>query len=402
MMADTTPIKVLFIKDHLNDAGGTAYFLRVLPRLDRARVEPVLCTLRARHPVGLRFEAAGIRPTFLSRAKWDPRAVSDLRRVIREQKPEIIHIEGRKSLLMGRVAARLAGRPVIAHFHDMLPVAGWLDGLQRSLAPWTTVSLAVSQAVRQWAIRNFAIPPGRIEVLYNGLDLERFTAPAADARARIRGELGLDPTTPLVGLVGRIVTAIKGHDLMIRALPELLSQCPGAVLAIIGDGPDRQACQALAAELGVGAAVRFTGQRNDIPDLLAALDVVVMTSLSEGLPYAAIEAAAAGRPVVAFANGGIPEVVLDGETGILVASGDVAGLARALARVLNDPALMRGLGQAGRRHAQRFAISEHVRKLEDVYERIAGRAEGACSATPLSALALAPAERSSAGDAGGR
>ncbi len=120
-------------------------------------------------------------------------------------------MEGRKTLLAGRLAARQLGRPAIVHFHDMLPLSGPMGTLQRRLAPWTAKALAVSAAVGEFVNREFAIPAERIEVLHNGLDIDRFQTPDGDARARIRLELGVDDARPVIGLVGRIITRSRGR-----------------------------------------------------------------------------------------------------------------------------------------------------------------------------------------------
>lgn len=368
-------MRVLFVKDTLGHAGkdisgGVVYLLETLPRLEKPIV-PSLCVLRSHHPMAARFEAFGIRPIFLARAKWDPRVLTDLLGLLKREDIDLLHIEGRKSLLFGRLAARLAGRPVVAHFHDMLPLGAGMRALQRRLAPATELGLTVSGAVRDFVVREFALPAERVEVLHNGHDLDRYATPSADAR-RLRERLGLSETAPLVGLIARIVNPIKGQDLMIGAMPRLLEKHPDAVLLVVGDGPDRAACEALARRLEVERAVQFLGQRDDVPDLLAMVDVVVMPSLSEGFGYAALEAAAAGRPVVAFRTGGIPEIVVDGISGLLVATAEVRDLADALARVLGDGDLAAKLGRGGRRRAGHFTLERHAQRLAEIYAAVSG------------------------------
>jgi glycosyltransferase involved in cell wall biosynthesis len=374
--ASTAPtaglLRVLFVSDHLGHANGavhgvTTYFLETLAAFERARVEPALCILQPPHPAAARFAAAGIPPIFLGRSKWDPRSFLDLLRLVRQREVDVLHVSGEKSLMLGRVVARLAHLPVVAHFHDALPGPRWLRWLQRRLAARTDFAIAVSAPIREAALRAFGLPPGRVQVLHNGLDVDRFAHPAGDARGRIRDELGVAPAAPTVILIGR-VHKVKGQQAMIRALPRVLRQCPEAALVIVGEGPDRAACEALAREQGLGPRVRFTGQRNDIPDLLAAADVAVVPSLwQEPFPFTALEAMAAGRPVVAFRTGGLPEAIVDGQTGLLVPYADEDGLADAVARVLTRPGLATRLGEAAGRHAQTFSIQRHVEQLEALY-----------------------------------
>lgn len=404
------PLRVLCIKDRIADTGGTAYFLRTLPLLDPARVQPTMCGLRPWHPIGTRFEAAGIPTRFLERGKWDPRGFNDVRRLMREHDPDVVHLEGRKTLLAGRVAARQLGRPVIAHFHDMLPLSWPMRALQRRLASSTAKALAVSEAVRDFVIREFAIPPERVDVLYNGLDVDRLQEPDAAVRARIRRELDVDDATPLIGLIGRVITAIKGQDVMLRAMRGVLARRPDAVLAVVGDGPDLETCRVLAADLGIEHATRFMGHRSDVPDVLAAIDVAAVPSMcDEGFSFVALEALAAGRPVVAFRSGGIPEIVQHDVSGIIVAKGDEAGLARGAARLLEDDDLRRGMAANGRKRAQDFTLERHVAKLTAVYEAAAtasrtrgGRpAIGSPAGAPHDGEVWSPSGRAQAGKSAG-
>lgn len=146
------------------------------------------------------------------------------------------------------------------------------------------------------------------------------------------------------------------------------ARCPDAVLLIAGDGPARGDCESLVRSLGLESVVRFLGHRQDVPDLLASMDVVAVPSVGEkSFGYSALEAIAAGRPVVAFVSEGLRQIVLDGTTGFLVPKGDVDRLATSLADVLTDGALAKRLGEGGRLHAQAFSIERHVRRLERLY-----------------------------------
>jgi glycosyltransferase involved in cell wall biosynthesis len=365
------PIRVLFAKDRLHETGGTLYYLNVLPRLDPARVTPLLCAFAPRHPIAERFEAIGIKPTFFGRTRWDPRAIPDVLQFARGHHVDLVHLDGPTSFPFGRLGACLTRLPTIAHFHSMLQLPPLRALLNRQPMLATSKSIAVSAAVRQWALAALAIAPERIEVFYNGHDIDRYASPSVDARSRIRRELALPSNLPVVGVVGRLDIAQKGQDVLIRALPGLRERCPGVALLVVGNGPDRARCEALVNQLGLVDAVRFCGYRNDIPDLLAAVDVVAVPSAcAEGLPLVAIEASAAARPIVAFDGGGLPEVVVHGETGLIVRRGDSAGFVAALARIIADPVLAKRMGASGRRHATRFTLSRHVDKLMAFYEEV--------------------------------
>jgi glycogen(starch) synthase len=239
---------------------------------------------------------------------------------------------------------------------------------QRRLASTTAIGVASSRTVRDWACSRYGLPPDRVQVVYPSHDRGRFVAPPAAAL----DALGIPPRTRVVAMVGRLVSAQKGQDLLLRAMPEIRLHYPEAVLLIVGEGPDRAALEALSRKLDLAAAVRFLGHRDDIPALLAASEVVAVPSVvEEAFGLTALEGMAAGRPVVAFASGGLPELVCHGETGILVPKGDVAGLASAIRRLLADAPLRHRLGAAGRRVAAAFTTEARVEALSDIYEQIA-------------------------------
>lgn len=369
------PVRVLFVNDHLGFPGGvthgsTTYLSTVLPAFDRARIDARLCILRDRHPAAERFEAVDVPLVFLGRSKWDLRALSDLLALIRRWECDIVHLNGQKSHLLGRVAARILHRKAIIHLHMLYEPKPRV--LQRWLARGTAWALGVSEPLRRCAVEAFAMPSERTETLHNGIRLERFEPGDAEGRERIRRALGIGPSDPVIGVVGRITTAPdKGQRLAIEAMAAVLTDCPDAVMLIVGDGPARTACEARAAELGLDGAVRFLGHRTDVPDLYAAMDVVAVPSVvDEAFGYTALEGIAAGRPVVAFGGGGLPEIVLHGKTGLLVDNADVEGLAEALGRLLADRAARERMGAAGRRHAAGFAFQRHVERLDALYHEL--------------------------------
>lgn len=371
--------RVLFINDHLGYADGswhgvTRYCVDVLPRLDASRFAVTACFLRARHPAAEDLEARGIRPLFPTRSRYDPRALPDIVRLVREHRIDLLHLGGHKAWLLGRIAGRLTSHPAVLHVHDINPVGSGLRFLQRRVARWTSLALAVSEAAAAWTTEQLAIPSDRTIVLRNGVDLSIGEAAHRDVR-RIRSELRIGEEARVAGIIGRLAPE-KGHRVLIRAWPSLLARCPGAVLLVVGEGPTRGACESLVRELGLGETIRFTGHRGDVRELLGIMDVVALPSEREGFGYAALEAMAAGKPAVAFRVGGVPSIVIDGETGILVPPGDGEGLVRGLSSLLADAALRSRLSEGCRRHARGFTLEDHVRRLEGIYESVVRRASG--------------------------
>jgi glycosyltransferase involved in cell wall biosynthesis len=366
---DLPPIMVL--ADHFGYAGGvrhgvTTYLLHVLPLLAAAGVELTVCFLRAPHAAATELRAAGIRPVFFDAGKWDPTVPLRIAALARRNGVRLLHATGVKGTLAARIAARLTGARTLLHVHDLNDPGALLAALQRLLAQPTDAAVCVSQAVRELAVRRYHVRPERVRVARNGVPLEVLRRGGAGARNRVLAELNIEPERPVLAIIGRL-HPVKGHRALLAMLPAILRGCPRALLLVIGDGPERTACEQLARSLGISAHVRFLGKRGDVPHLLAAIDLVLMPSESEGLGLAAIEALAAARPVIAFAVGGLPEVVADGRNGRLVAPGDSEAFASAVVETLRNPARRLSYARGAASSAQRFGIEAHVQRLIDCY-----------------------------------
>lgn len=307
----------------------------------------------------------------------DLRCVYQLWRLMRRLRPQIVHTHTAKAGTVGRVAARLAGVPIVVHtfhghvFHGYFgPIATrTFLSIERGLGRLTDRTLAVSESQRRELARYGVAPWEQIEVMPLGLELERFTHCEA-RRGELRAELGLPSDAPLVGIVARLVP-IKDHDTFLRACRRVADRLPAARFLVVGDGERRGEIEALAGTLGLGDRTLFLGWRHDLDRLYADVDVVALTSRNEGLPVAVIEAMASARPVVATRVGGVPDLVRDGATGLLAPPGDTGAIANALLRLLEDSHLAARMGQAGREAAYpRYTSGRLVANVRDLYERL--------------------------------
>jgi glycosyltransferase involved in cell wall biosynthesis len=192
----------------------------------------------------------------------------------------------------------------------------------------------------------------------------------------LRRELQIGEGADVIAMVGRM-HPVKGHRGMLQMLPDIVRSCPAAVLLLVGDGPERAPCEELVTRLSMQDHVRFLGQRTDIPELLAAADLVVMPSQSEGLGLAAIEALAAGKPVVAYGVSGLREVVSDNRDGKLIAAGDQNAFAQAVVTLLKDRRLMESFSKHATVAAERFSLERHIEALVSCYRDIAEEAAAA-------------------------
>jgi glycosyltransferase involved in cell wall biosynthesis len=310
----------------------------------------------------------------------DVLATVRLARLIRRERPQILHTHTAKAGTVGRVAALLAGSarpPIVVHtFHGHV-LRGYFGALrsrffcvlERLLARATTVLVAVSPQVRDDLVALGVAPADKFAVVRLGIELdERIASP--DGRAETRRYLGIPDERFAIGWVGRM-TAVKRTEDVLGAFRLLRDRGVEATLCLVGDGPDRPGLEQLAHELGIARETLFLGYQEDVGALYAAFDALVLPSGNEGTPVSVIEALAAGRPVVATRVGGIPDVVRDGTDGFLVEPGATGELAERLGRLAADPALRERLGDAGReRVGPRYAVARLVEDVDRLYRSL--------------------------------
>ncbi len=296
--------------------------------------------------------------------------------LLRRSRPVAILTFTHHANLVGIPLAWLAGVPlrIASHRGRIHGFPVWLQRLHAAMvnSPLTACLVAVSDEVRQQSVEE-GVRLGRIVVIPNAVDLPEAVA---GARARVRAELGVPPGAGLVLAVGRL-NAEKGQALLLRAAPVVLSGCPSTVFAFAGDGPLREELEQQAAQLGIAGQVRFLGVRQDVPALLAAADLFVLPSRSEGMPNALLEAMAAGLPVVSFDVGGVSEALTYGESGLLVPPEDVGGLASAMLALLRDEPERLRLGAAARERIRtRHTLENMCAQYERLFEQKSGDRKG--------------------------
>jgi glycosyltransferase involved in cell wall biosynthesis len=369
------PTRVLHVCDKFGVAGSSTHGVSRLfswwfPRFD-SRFEVTLCGLKSPEPGSLALEAQGIPLTYLHRGPFDPRILADLVRLIRRQGARIVHVHGYAAADFGRVAARLTGASLVLHEHFADPSMPAYQGFaDRLLARLTDRAIAVSTSTADFLVHQRHVPADRVHVIFNGAPLQEFAGTDPAAGRALRAALGFPPDALVIGSIGRL-NAQKGHGhLLVAAAPVLLSHFQARVL-IVGDGDLMPALQAQAAALGIAERVVFAGHRADIPAVLAAIDVLCISSTYEGTPLVLFEAMAAGKAIVSTAVDGCREVLADGVTGLLVPAQDANALAAALDRVLADGSLRIALSAAARLASARYDIAGCVSQIEALYDELA-------------------------------
>lgn len=367
--------RVLFLTDHLGPPDGgvhgvTTYFLDVLPALKATGIEVGACFLRAPHPAAESLQAHGIQVRFLDTRGFDLFVTRQVAELVRRECWDVLHCTQFRASVVGRAVARLRrGTRVVVQLHDLTMPPIYVRLLNRMVADQADLGVCVSQAARDIAVRGYHLSPERLRVLYTGIDTRHFRPLAVAERARIRLELGIPPTVPMLCLAGRF-HPVKGHREMIRMLKSILDHRADCVLLLVGSGPERPACEILAQELQLTDHVRFLGHRDDVGNLIAAADVAVVPSRSEGLCRFAVEANLCGLPVVAYDCGGVSEVLSDTRCGEVVPAGDVAAFVDAVGRALAARGHASLAAVRARTASERFGLPVHVQSLRECYEAV--------------------------------
>jgi len=311
----------------------------------------------------------------------DARSILRLAKIIRRERPTILHTHTAKAGAVGRIAALLAADarpPIVVHtFHGHVlrgyfnPVASFaFRVLERWLARTSTKLIAVSPEVRDDLVRLRVAPASKFEVVRLGIELDRRVGADGASRRETRRVIGIGEDTFVVGWFGRM-TAVKRTGDVVRALRTLVDRDVDARLLLVGDGPERGALERQAHELGVMKRCLFLGYQVDVARYYDAIDVLLLPSANEGTPVSVIEALAAQRPAVATDVGGTGDVITDGIDGFLVEPGDVDALASRLAELASDPERRARMGEAGRsRVLGRYAVDRLVDDVDRLYRSL--------------------------------
>lgn len=359
--------------------GGAERLVPTFTRhLDRARFDLRIVCLKviAGNPVASELEAMGVPVIVLgARHLRDVAAFRRLLQLIRCQHIDLVHTHLTYADIWGRLAGWLTGRPVLSTLHVSKhePHApSWRHDLIDALATLTRsrfghTIIAVSEALRRDHVSR-GVPPGRIRVVHNGIELSDFDLLPTFSRTESRAALGLPVDAPIVITVA-VLREGKGHDTLLAAAPFVLQQMPQTRFLIVGGGPLEEGLRAQVRTSGLSDRVISTGMRQDIAELLAVADVFVLPSQCDAFPTVVLEAMAMRLPVVAFDSGGVSEIIVDGDTGLLVRSPEPAALADNLLRLLTHPEEAKQMGRRGRSHLEaQFGAATWVRTLEALYQ----------------------------------
>jgi glycosyltransferase involved in cell wall biosynthesis len=387
MMAQSSisgPIRVMRLIARLNVGGPAIHVSLLTVGLNDERFSSTLVAgvvEEAEGDMAYLTRQLGIEPVIIPTLHREISILDDLRtlwaliRLIRQQRPHIVHTHTAKAGFLGRLAAFLTGVPVIVHtFHGHV-FKGYFGPAKTRLFIWlerlaarvTDTILTISEGLKQELVEYRIAPAEHIRVIPLGLKLLRLTD-LEKLRGDFRRELGYSTETPLVGIIGRLVP-VKNHELFLEAAQQVVKSLPQARFVVVGGGERQTELEQLAAQMGLSNSVAFVGWRQDLPTVYADLDVVVISSRNEGTPVSLIEAMAAGVPVVATTVGGVPDLLHDGKLGALVPPDAPERLAEAIVATLDAVPETR-TAQAQEWALKRYGADRLIADIRELYSEL--------------------------------
>lgn len=388
--------RVLRLINRLN-LGGPTFNASYLSRYMPSDYETLLVAgMKDEHEASSDFIplSMGLEPVYIKsmRREIDPfkdrKAYREVRNLIGKFKPDIVHTHAAKAGALGRLAAHHAGVPVITHtfhghvFHSYFnPIkTNVFLKIERYLASKSNRIIAISKRQKEEIGNEFkVVEPEKISVIPLGFDLSRFQENVESKRQAFREEWNLDDKTVAIGIIGRLVP-VKNHPMFLKAIKSLKEGCQVPFRAfIIGDGEDRSVIESQARELGLLSGeqptVTFTSWIKDIDRANAGLDIIALTSFNEGTPVSLIEAQAANKPVVSTNVGGVEDIILEGQTGLLCEVDDTSALAAHLRSLVEDEGLRKKMSAKGYEHvSESFGYQRLVRDVHALYEELLQKA----------------------------
>lgn len=387
-------IKVLHLITRLDKGGSAENTLLTALGLDKNRYKVLLAKgpsteskmgLRERMEVDKSLQIAqsdGIGiiniPRLMRRIEplYDLISFIKILKIIRSEKPQIVHTHTSKAGLLGRLAAFVAKTPIIIHTphgHIFYGYFGRVTSyffvlVERLLAKITDKIISLTNQEELDHVRFKIAPSEKFISIHSGVDIQRFIS-AKSGRDGLKESFGIMPQSLVVGTVGRLVP-IKGHKYLIEAAPKILKEVPGVRFVLVGDGNLRPKLQRLTHTLNIQDAFLFLHWRSDIPKIINMFDLFALPSLNEGMGKVLVEAMAAGKPIVASDTGGIPDLVTHGYNGLLVPPGNPSRLAEAIVTLLKDSNRRQEIGKNGKLLAQRYSLESMVEKIETLYEEL--------------------------------
>ena len=343
------PLNVMFVITSMPVGGAETLLVNLVQRMDRRRVSPSICCLKQPGELGEKIALESPLHSEMIRGKLDLAVIPRLVRLMRtEQIDSVITVGAGDKMFWGRLAARMAGVPIIL---SALHSTGWPDGvgrLNRMLTPITSGFIAVADSHGEFLRSHERFPAKKVFVIPNGIDTNRFRF-SAERRDHYRQKWNIPADAPVVGIVAALRSE-KNHQRFLTIAEQVADEVPNPHFVIVGDGPERPAIQARISQLGLADRTRMTGTTDDVPGILSMIDLFALTSDNEASPVSILEAMSCGRPVVAPRVGSISATVIEGKTGYLFNRADTDTAATRWTELLTCPTLAHRIGTQARDH----------------------------------------------------
>ena len=378
MKENKRKINLLHIVNGFAIGGGELKLLELVKNLVEKRADKynvTVCSVGQGGMLQPEFEKLGIKVFVIEKKhKFDISQVFKVRRIIKQEQIDLVQTTLFYADVIGALAAKLTGVDAVISWDTVShPPDSFETRLRHKLSykfcmRFVKKIVAVSEGVKKYLIEDRKIASGKIDIIQYGIDLSLFNSRNGFLDRKKRSELGLPDHKIVIGTVARLEVQ-KGHRYLIEAAPEIINKFPNVVFAFVGDGTLRQELETQVSELGLQENFRFLGFRKDVKELLFAFDVFVLPSLFEGLPNVILEAMASGRPIVATAVDGTPELIEHNETGLLVPPKSPQAMQEEILNLLEMEDKGKGLGQNAKQMAkQKFSFDQQFRKFEEVYD----------------------------------
>lgn len=372
-------IKLFFVIEGSDFGGGERVFVQIINSLPKEKYEIYLASCS--NDGFYRFiknDSVRLIPVDFSERMNIP-LFFQLARIIKQHSIDIVHGQGARAEFYARVAVWLTGTAKYVSTIAM-PVEGFDVGpvrkgvylfFDRLSENFVDHFIVVSESLKRALIFKRGIAYEKITKIYNGIETSYYTPDGAHADGlKVRAELGVNDSTFVIGAIGRMVWQ-KGFEYLLRGVKDLLNHTGDIKLLMVGDGPLKEKFHELVGTLGIGDQVIFTGFRNDVREILCAIDVLVIPSLAEGFPMVTIEAMAMAKPIIATRIDGITEQISDGQEGLLVPPEDPSALAVAVSKLIGDRKLAKAMGLAARKKAEsQFSVEKMITETEKVYQSL--------------------------------
>lgn len=368
-------VNILFVADKLalgnaTIHGVTQLFSWWIPNFDPDKYQITLCTFKGKDKAGEYLEKSGVKVIYFNRSKFSPAIFFDLLQTIKANNIDILHLHGYGACTYGRLASMLTHIPAVVHEHmvdESMP--SYFKILDYLLSKWTKRGIAISDAVAKFMATSRHIPSHLVDVIPNGIPLDKFEGINAHQANSWKDQFSISNEHQLVGIVGRL-NPIKGHRFFLEAASIVQQSYPNVRFLIVGDGDLRPELQEQAEHLGIADSVIFTGFRSDAFSIISAMDILVISSLSEGGPLTLFEAMAAGTAVIATNVIGLSHFVKPGESGYLVPPQDSEALANRILELVQDQELCKEMGHVAKSMIQQQDNNITVKAIEKCYEAV--------------------------------